>query len=193
MKSVHLYMVLLGCKPPGRNTEQHDVFFGIAESLPDLIPEMKAFWKEAEGKLHIDAWREVNIVDDYQIDVTERDSKTIRTGDHKLFFINLGGYKPEDFEEYHYKMLSVAPAMRDAVKGSKQTAFYKHTGFEDGGVSHVDDSYGVDIDDIAEIGDVLGKHYTDRYSVRISKSADSPADKLRIGYLSFRKCQQMKN
>lgn len=192
-KDFHLYMVLLGCKPPGRNTEQHDVFFGIAESLHDLMPEMKAFWKEAEGKLHIDAWREVNVVDGHRIEVSESDSETMLAGDQKLFFINLGGYKPDDFEEYHYKVLSVAPAMSDAVKGSKQTAFYKHTGFEDGGVSHVDDKYGIDIDDVAEIGDVLRKQDKDRFSIRISKSSDAPDDKLHIGYVSFKKLEQLKN
>jgi hypothetical protein len=26
----------------------------------------------------------------------------------QLFFINLGGYKENEFEEYHYKMITVA-------------------------------------------------------------------------------------
>ena len=38
-------MLLLGCRPTGRNTEQHDIYFGIAKSLKDLIPEIKSFWK----------------------------------------------------------------------------------------------------------------------------------------------------
>ncbi|MGN6440105.1 MAG: DUF1543 domain-containing protein [Agriterribacter sp.] len=33
-------MLLLGCKPAGRHTEQHDVFFGIGASLKDLIPDI---------------------------------------------------------------------------------------------------------------------------------------------------------
>lgn len=45
-----LFYVILGATPKGRNIEQHDVFFGIAENLKDLIPDMKEFWKEAEGK-----------------------------------------------------------------------------------------------------------------------------------------------
>ena len=49
-----LYMVLLGCKPEGRHTEQHDVFFGIAPALKDLIPAFKSFWPEAKGKIHVD-------------------------------------------------------------------------------------------------------------------------------------------
>lgn len=46
-----LFMLLLGCKPPGRHTEQHDIFFGIAASLRDLVPEIQAFWPELQ-KIH---------------------------------------------------------------------------------------------------------------------------------------------
>lgn len=46
-------MVLLGCTPKGRTTEQHDVFFGIAENLSELTSQMNKFWPEAKGKLHI--------------------------------------------------------------------------------------------------------------------------------------------
>jgi len=34
---------MLGCVPPGRHVEQHDVFFAIGESLTQLVPEIKAF------------------------------------------------------------------------------------------------------------------------------------------------------
>jgi hypothetical protein len=39
-----LFMVLIGCKPEGRHTEQHDIFFGIAQTLADLVPQLKSFW-----------------------------------------------------------------------------------------------------------------------------------------------------
>ena len=60
-----LFMVLLGCIPKGRVTEQHDVFFGIAENMRELIPQMNRFWPEANGKLHIDVWREITTVDGF--------------------------------------------------------------------------------------------------------------------------------
>jgi len=63
-----LFMLLLGCKPPGRHTEQHDVFFGIAANLRDLVPEIQAFWPEPHN-IHIDAWREVNNVDGYDVKI----------------------------------------------------------------------------------------------------------------------------
>lgn len=67
-------MLLLGCRPPGRLTEQHDIFFGIANELKELVPDIKAFWPEAKGNIHIDAWREVNIVDGIRVKVSEKRS-----------------------------------------------------------------------------------------------------------------------
>ena len=67
-----LYMILLGCRPNGRFTEQHDIFFGIGNSLKELIPQMKAFWPEAKGKIHIDSWREVTTVDNCKIEIVSK-------------------------------------------------------------------------------------------------------------------------
>ena len=41
-----LFMLLIGSTPPGRNIEQHDVFFGIGESVKDLIPAVTNFGRE---------------------------------------------------------------------------------------------------------------------------------------------------
>jgi hypothetical protein len=58
-----------------------------------------------------------------------------------LFFINLGGYKENEFEEYHYKILTVAQSMGLASKRPRRV-LYKHCGFKGAGVSHIDDKYG---------------------------------------------------
>src|ERR1700740_3418323 len=96
-----LYMLLLGCTPSGRHTEQHDVFFAIGESLKSLVTDIVAFWPEANGRIHIDAYREVTLVDGYKVTVTDRDSKS-DPGEERLFFINLGGYKRGLFDEPHF-------------------------------------------------------------------------------------------
>ncbi|MFD0778124.1 DUF1543 domain-containing protein [Flavobacterium myungsuense] len=70
-----LYMIMIGCRPKGRLTEQHDIFFGIGNSLSDLIPQMKSFWPEAKGKIHIDAWREVTVVNNHTIEVVPKKAK----------------------------------------------------------------------------------------------------------------------
>ena len=93
-----LFYIILGCTPKGRNIEQHDVFFGIAKTLKDLVPAMKNFWPEAEGKIHIDCYQEVKFADGYKVKIVEKKSEA---NENQLFFINLGGYKPGFFEEFH--------------------------------------------------------------------------------------------
>ena len=182
-----LYMVLLGCTPAGRNTEQHDIFFGIANSLKQLIPQMKKFWPEAKGRIHIDAWREVSLVDNFSIEIiTKTEEEEVATAD-KLFFINLGGYKENEFEEYHYKTLAVAKKMSLASKKSKASTFYKHCGFK-GAESHIDDKYGIDVDDIYKVEDLLSDDFKKQYSLKITKTETvSNEDILHIGYLKLSK------
>ena len=180
-----LYMIMLGCKPEGRFTEQHDIFFGVGNSLAELIPQMKVFWPEAKGKIHIDAWREVTVVDNYSIEIS---SKTeVKKVGPELFFINLGGYRQNEFEEYHYKILSIGTTLAEVTKKAKASTFYKHVGFK-GATSHIDDKYGIDIDDIYRVKDILNSEYKEKYELKISKRDSTlPEDKLHIGYLKLDK------
>lgn len=182
-----LYMLLIGCSPPGRHTEQHDVFFGIANSIKELLPDVIAFWPEARGKLHIDAWREVSLVNGYEVQVVESSD---HRSDTQLFFINLGGYKPGEFEEFHYKMIVAAPDKNEAMRQSKQTAFFKHTGFK-GATSHIDDKYGVDVDDIFSIREILPAETKTRYSLSINPAPDGAADDtIHLGYFRLEKVEE---
>lgn len=178
-------MVLLGCTPLGRTTEQHDIFFGIAESLTDLTPQMNVFWPEAKGKLHIDVWREVTIVNGFAIEVVSRDETAV--SEFQLFFLNLGGYKMGEFEEYHYKILGVATSMSGAISNAKKTSFYKHCGFK-GATSHIDEKYGIDVDDFHKVTDLLDIATKSKYQIKITPlQSDQPEDQLHIGYQKIRK------
>jgi hypothetical protein len=175
-------MLVLGCKPPNRHTEQHDVYFGIGTCIKDLLPGIKNFWKNA-GTIHIDSYRAITNVDNYSIKVVEGKGSSVK----KLFFLNLGGYKHGDLEEHHYKVLAIAEHRSDAIMQSKQTAFYKHTGFK-GAESHIDDKYGVDVDDIYEIADILDDEVKQQFSIVIERSTTPLlADELHIGYLNLDK------
>ena len=180
-----LYMLMIGCKPKGRNTEQHDVFFGIGDSLAAIVPQLHAFWPEALGIMHIDAWREVTVVDQYIISIVPKRKPATRS--NQLFFFNLGGYKENEFEEYHYKMLTVAEHLADGTKLAKATSFYKHVGFS-GAVSHIDDKYGIDVDDVYKVIDMLHPGLKSEYQLQITRSATVLAqDELHIGYLKLDK------
>lgn len=178
-------MIMLGCRPPGRFTEQHDVFFGIGESLAALVPQIKAFWPESGDAIHIDVWREVTVVDNYIIQIIPKEN--IYTEGNQLFFLNLGGYKKNEFEEYHYKVLTVANDLAEATKKAKATSFYKHTGFQ-GAVSHIDDKYGVDTDDVYAVRDILNATLKEKFQIQITKSELPLAyDEFHIGYLTLNK------
>lgn len=179
--NLQLFMLMLGCRPKGRHTEQHDIFFGIAAKVEDLVPQINEFWTEAKGRIHVDAWRAIHRVDDYKIEVVDSEVNN----PNNLFFINLGGYKPNEFEEYHYKVLTVANTMAEASKKSKQSAFYKHCGFK-GATAHIDDKYGVDVDDIHFVRDILNPQIKSQYSIQISPcEKDMPEDEWHIGYLKI--------
>jgi hypothetical protein len=187
-----LHMILLGCTPKARVTEQHDVFFGIGTSLPDLVPAMNAFWPDSNG-LHIDAWREVTKVGNFNISVVQKDeNSTPQARDNTLFFINLGGYKDSEFEEFHYKFLCVAKDLSSAQKIAKQTAFYQYANVSaPGGASHIDDKYGFDVDDVYPVEDLLSDDLKTRYYIKIQKSESANEDKLHIGYVKFSKISKL--
>jgi hypothetical protein len=184
-KQPTLFMIMLGCKPPGRHTEQHDIFFTIAESIADTKADVLNFWPEANGRVHMDAWRAVTKVEGYGIKVVPKSSNSKPSG-LKLFFINLGGYREGEFDEPHYKLLIVAKDKAEASRQAKQTAFYKHTGFA-GAPSHIDDRYGVDVDDAFEINDVLAADLKAMYQLEITPESDLEADPLTLGYMPLYK------
>lgn len=174
---------MLGCTPPGRHTEQHDVFFGIGSGINDLKQEIIDFWPEAGGKIHMDAWREVTLVDGYAVGVCQSAGDS-HEEPHRLFFLNLGGYRENEFDELHYKMLVVAGNKAEAIQRAKQTAFYRHTGFS-GASSHIDDKYGVDVDDIFEIAEILAPDLKNKYRLRLRKTEKQLNDQIHLGYMKI--------
>lgn len=177
-----LFMILLGSKAPGRHVEQHDFFFGIASSLKELVPEINEFWPEAIGKIHIDGWREVTAVDGYQVKIAPAAPEA--AAGKKLFFINLGGYLPNRFEEQHYVVLTVKDDRAAAFKEAKETTFFKHNHFDKAN-SHIDDKYGIDVDDLYQVEDILSAGQKEKYSIGLIPVADLPEDELHLGYFKL--------
>jgi len=185
MPQLKLFMLLLGCKPPGRHIEQHDVFFGIGATLNEFVPEIKAFWPEPE-RIHIDAWREVNIVDGFRINIIPKDIAGNNDADasKKLFFINLGGYLENRFEEQHYIVLTVKEDRATAFKEAKKTLFFQHNQF-DGANSHIDDKYGIDVDDLYQIEDILTPSQKEQYKIELVPAGEDREDAIHLGYLKL--------
>jgi hypothetical protein len=179
-----LFMVLIGCKPNGRHTEQHDIYFGIGEEMKELLPQFEAFWPEAKGNMHVDGWKIISQVDGFAISISNKENLVRRT--HQLFFINLGGYKQNEFDEFHYKVITVAESKAAAIEKAKQTAFYRHTGFEDA-PSHIDDKYGIDVDDVYAIEEILSEEIKSKYSILIQPTTSKQEEELHLGYFKLDK------
>jgi hypothetical protein len=208
-----LFTVLLGCKPKGRNVEQHDVFFGVAEKLDDLSDKIKEFWyktmldevvkaikKDLPGidastlannllkqlskrdKVHIDAWTKVEYVDGYKVKLQPK-SSGVAPGEQKLFFINLGGYKENEFEEFHKKLFVVAPAVSAALEKIMSHDFMKEYSAASLGIAggpHLDDQYKIefDADDIVCVSEAVG----DEYVLMLEPTDATVPNELVIGY-----------
>jgi hypothetical protein len=186
MNEFKLYMLLLGCKPEGRHTEQHDVMFGIAKELRDLIPQILSFWP-GPHKVHVDAWRTVTNVNGSAVSVCAKTKSEPHQSNnsHKLFFINLGGYKENAFDEFHYKMLVSAENKSVAISEAKQTAFFQHTRMK-GAESHIDDKYGVDVDDMYEIQDILPAALKEQFIIDVRPGENGLAeDSIHLGYFKL--------
>ncbi|MHA4895487.1 DUF1543 domain-containing protein [Pedobacter sp. PWIIR3] len=183
-----LFMVLLGSKAPKRNVEQHDYFFGVAYSLKELVPQMRAFWPEAGSSLHIDGWREIHVVDGYSVNIVLRDVQQEESESAgKLFFINLGGYQSNKLEEQHYTVLTVQTDRAKAVQESKKSVFFK-TNTLKGANSHIDEKYGIDVDDVYKIEEILSEQSKELYHIRLDEgSTDLPEDQVHLGYFKLDK------
>lgn len=185
--TLSLFMILLGSKAPKRNVEQHDFFFGIAAELKDLVAEMKAFWPEAGDSIHIDGWRRVTRVDGFEIRISERTPDANADSGKKLFFINLGGYLSGRLEEQHYTVLSVNDDRLEAIRNAKKTVFFKTNTLKGAAGSHIDEKYGIDVDDIYRVEDILSDAFKQKYRIEIVETADQAEDEIVLGYLRLNK------
>lgn len=212
-KNLHLYCILLGCTPKGRNTEQHDVMFAVASSIEELYAEMKLFWyrplvndiartlkKSIPGldaqaladellqkwshrdKVHIDAWMKVEYAGGYKINIQEKAAALAQQAPN-LYFVNLGGYKEAEFEEFHKKVFVVATGVPDIMAQLRNHDFMNEYTPEVLGTkakAHLDDKHKIefDNDNIICISDVIAG-----YSIALQKTDAIGENETMIGYV----------
>ena len=180
MKDRHmLFMIMLGCKPEGRHTEQHDIFFGIGNEVKDLIPVIKAFWPDA-GEIHFDAYQNITQADGYDVTIIPVENSIEEANKQHLFFINLGGYTKNIFDEQHYKMLVAAPNMDAAKKKAKDNPFFKQYD-----QAHIDDKYAIDVDDIYKVETILPAFMQQKYRIQLSPAALVNPSPMALGYFQM--------
>lgn len=103
--------------------ELHDVRIIAAENIEDCYHSLRQTWWGTPESLHIDAWGELKYVDGYKITL---ESTPNENQEHKLYFVNLGGYDDNEFTELHKNVFVVAPTQSKAkVRGLKQILAWK--------------------------------------------------------------------
>ncbi|WP_201601204.1 DUF1543 domain-containing protein [Psychrobacter immobilis] len=193
-----LFMLQLGGRPKGRLIEQHDIFFGVANQVSELVDDINHHWPEVKNKWHIDSYRAITKVGNHTVKLIESNNQTANDNGLKLFFINLGGYQQGSFEEFHHKLLIVAATQADAIKQAKQSTFYKEFTFKDkdspfNAASHIDDKFQVDIDDIYNVNDLVSNiQILIEPTIHNSHElANADEDKEYVGYLSIKNLRKL--
>ncbi len=141
-----LFSVLLGGNAPKSNTELHDVVFVAGDRVEETYEDLMDLWFGCTDGLHIDSWLDLEIVDGHRVTLqTEK-----QTDAKKLFFINLGAYRPGEFAELHANTFLVAASEDEAKRRAKEQLLQGLV------FVHTDDLY--EVDDCLEIGAVAGLH-----------------------------------
>ena len=193
-----LFMIKIGGRPKGRLIEQHDMFFGVGERIGDFIDAINIHWPEVKNAWHLDAYRQVTLVDNHRIKwhptvAIQENSAEADSAKLKLFFINLGGYLAGEFEEFHHKLLIVAPSQAEAIKQAKNTDFYQQYSFNDkntpfNAAAHIDDKHRLSIMPLANDELALEKAALLEQTIPAETISEY---KSYIGYLSLRKLRKL--
>ncbi len=105
-----LFAIYIGGSTETSLIELHDVRFVVADAIEDTYDTLKAGWWGTRESLHLDCWGELTSADGH--DIVLKDTKP--ESEDKLWFVNLGGYDPDDFSELHKNVFVVASTQSKA-------------------------------------------------------------------------------
>ncbi|SRR5581483_762195 len=161
-----LFAVYLGGKADGCNIELHDVVFVIGTTLEETYSLLAKKWFGNKEQFHIDSYIELKSIDGYAVELTKDNAEVDPS--KKLYFINLGAYKPFEFTEYHQSAFYVTETGPEAVRRAKSELCQGLQTVHKDDVVLID-RIGIpleyDVDDVLEIGKV------DEYYISLKPSA----------------------
>lgn len=160
-----LFAIYLGGRAKKCNTELHDVVFSSGNKIEDTYIDLLSKWFGRPDRLHIDSWVELKYIDGHEIFLSKHKDKST----NKLYFINLGGYDQNKFEELHETKFFVGKNENIIKKRAKESLL---VGFDQ---VHTDDIY--DVDDCIEIKKVSGLY------VNLKKTSKNEVLEFNNGYL----------
>lgn len=141
--NMNLFVVYVGGKTDTSLIEVHDIHFALGEHIEDTYDQLRKQWWGTPQSLHLDAWGILKCVDGYNLVLTP---EPVVDQVNKLYFINLGGYDPNEFTELHKNMFLVAANESEAKGQAKATVAHWN-------VPHKDNLYVVD--DCINVSDLL--------------------------------------
>ena len=159
-----LFSVFLGGRADKCNTELHDVVFTLGEKTEDTYIDLLGKWFGLSDRLHIDSWVDLNIVEGYKICLSKQKNKSKK----KLYFVNLGAYEKNRFEELHESKFMVDVNKINVKKRAKELLLVGKKQV------HLDDLY--DVDDCIEIKKVSG------YYINLERTSKHSNLKFNNGY-----------
>ncbi|WP_340066297.1 DUF1543 domain-containing protein [Ascidiimonas aurantiaca] len=129
-----LFALYLGGRAPGSNIELHDVVFVTGKKIEDTYTQILDKWFGPADKVHIDSWMELDVIDGYRVTLSHKPYE----GPEKLYFINLGAYRPGEFTEHHAITFLVAKTPEEVKKRAKAQLLKGYDSV------HKDDLYAID-------------------------------------------------
>lgn len=150
-----LFAVYLGGKADRCNIELHDVVFVVGTSIEETYPLLAQKWFGNMDGFHIDSYICLEHVDGYDILLTKHASEVDPA--KKLFFINVGAYKPFEFTEYHQNAFYITENSAEAVERAKSELCQGlETIHKDDVVllDRVNNDLEYDVDDVLQISEV---------------------------------------
>jgi hypothetical protein len=112
-----LFLAVLGGRSTSSHIELHDVRFVAGRSIEDTLPELRRQWFGRREGLHLDSFMAVRAVDGYAVRLGREPSAP---GPERLWFVNLGAYRPDSLAELHHFGLVVASSAVAAKAAAKR-------------------------------------------------------------------------
>ena len=112
-----LFLVVLGGRAPGCHIELHDVRFVAGTTIEAALPELRRQWFGRREGLHLDSYMAVRAVDGFAVSLGGEPSAA---RPERLWFVNLGAYRPDSLAELHQFGLVVARSPQAAKAAAKR-------------------------------------------------------------------------
>ena len=125
--SPYLYLVSLGGNIQSAHIEQHDIRWVVGFKIEDTFNQLRKQWVGRQKGLHIDSYLIINYIDGYRISLSHSKLRQYTSNEsnsynetNNLWFVNLGGYDPDNLYEIHKCFLVISSSSKQAISIAKR-------------------------------------------------------------------------